>query len=262
MEDVIMEKMSLDKVMRKIQKLKKLYEGAKKINSEGEAQNAAALIQKLLTEYNLTMEEVGSEQEKEDNKVMHENVSGFTYKSIGGIWEQRLTHVICKWNFCKCYIYGKSYKSLIIVGKKDNVEMVKWLLDILKERFVFFSKQRYKEYLKGVGEFEKPMGKEKFQRSYLVGCAMGLDSKLKEQHEREKKEEVELSTKITSLVVRNNAAVEEYVENEFGGTSKARRFHENYDSARYKGFEDGKNTDINKPIAGGRAAANNVKLLD
>ena len=51
MEDVIMEKMSLDKVMRKIQKLKKLYEGAKKINSEGEAQNAAALIQKLLTEY-------------------------------------------------------------------------------------------------------------------------------------------------------------------------------------------------------------------
>lgn len=33
--------------------------------------------------------------------------------------------------------------------------------------------------------------------------------------------------------------------------SKARRFQENYDSARYKGFEDGKNTDINKPIAGG-----------
>lgn len=30
MEDVIMEKMSLDKVMRKIQKLKKLYEGAKR----------------------------------------------------------------------------------------------------------------------------------------------------------------------------------------------------------------------------------------
>lgn len=63
-------------------------------------------------------------------------------------------------------------------------------------------------------------------------------------------------------MVRNNAAVEEYVENEFGGVGRARRFQENYDSARYKGFEDGKNTDINKPIAGGRAAANNVKLLD
>ena len=108
-----MEKMSLDKVMRKIQKLKKLYEGAKKINSEGEAQNAAALIQKLLTEYNLTMEEVGSEQEKEDNKVMHENVSGFTYKSIGGIWEQRLTHVICKWNFVNVIFTEKVTKVLL-----------------------------------------------------------------------------------------------------------------------------------------------------
>ena len=34
----------LSKVMRKISKLKALYEGAKKINSEGEAANAARLM--------------------------------------------------------------------------------------------------------------------------------------------------------------------------------------------------------------------------
>lgn len=140
------------------------------------------------------------------------------------------------------YLRKKLQKSYYRVGKKDNVEMVKWLLDILKERFVFFSKQRYKEYLKGeLVSLRNQWVKRNFNVELsLVGCAMGLDSKLREQHEREKKEEVELSTKITSLVVRNNAAVEEYVENEFGGTSKARRFQENYDSARYKGFEDGK----------------------
>lgn len=256
-----MEKMSIDKVMRKIAKLKKLYEGAKKINSEGEANNAAALIQKLLAEYNLTMEEVGTAEEKAANGVIHEQISGFTRKSIGGYWEQRLTHVICRWNFCTCYIYGNSYKKLVIVGKKDNLEMVKWLLDMLKERFVAFSHNRYKEYRNGLEEGVKPCSKEKFQRSYLMGCAAGLDAKLQEEHEREKKEEVELSTKITALVVRNNAAIDEYVEMTWGKVGTARRTREHYDRARNAGYQDGKNTNINKPIAGGRTAASSVALL-
>ena len=62
--------MDLDSVLKKLRKLQKLYDGAKAINSEGEAANAAALIQKLLTQYNLTMDEVGTdEQKKESNKI-------------------------------------------------------------------------------------------------------------------------------------------------------------------------------------------------
>lgn len=60
-----MEKLSLDKVMRKIAKLKNLYEGAKKINSIGEAESAAALMNKLLAEYNLTLEDIESSRDKE-----------------------------------------------------------------------------------------------------------------------------------------------------------------------------------------------------
>jgi len=253
--------MSIDKVMRKIQKLKKLYEGAKAINSEGEANNAAALMQKLLTEYNLTMEEVGEEQE--ENPVMEENVSGYSYKSIGGIWELRLTHVLCQWNFCKVYTYGGTYQKLIIVGRKDNVEMVKWLAEVLKERFVSFSKTHYKEFVKDCeAKGIKPYSKDKYQRSYLCGCAQGLDEKLKEEHEREKKEEVELSTKITALVVRNNAAIDEYVQQKWGAVKRGRTMRENWDGARMQGIKDGRNTSINKPIAGGRTAAQCVGLLN
>lgn len=257
-----MEKMSLDKVMRKIAKLKKLYEGAKAIKSEGEAANAAHLIQKLLAEYNLTMEEVGTAEEKAENKVLHEHISGYTRKSIGGYWEQQLTHVICRWNFCKCYLFGNSYKNLIIVGKKDNIEMVKWLLEVLKERFVSFSNDRYKEYVaQKKEEGIKPCSKDKFQRSYLSGCAAGLDAKLQEEHEREKKEEVELTTKVTALVVRSNAEIEEYINKTWGGTGKARSARTTYDDARNAGYKDGRNTSINKPIAGGRTAASSVNLL-
>ena len=79
------DKMSLEKVLSKLAKLKKLYEGAKKINSEGEANNAAVLIQKLLTEYNLTMDEIETEDEKKSDFI-HECLSGYEYKSIGGYW--------------------------------------------------------------------------------------------------------------------------------------------------------------------------------
>ena len=97
--------MDLQNVMQKLRKLQKLYEGAKKINSEGEAANAAAAIQRLLAQYNLTMAEVSQSEEDEKKKTQpgHEILSGYTYKSIGGMWEYRLWYVICKWNFCKCF---------------------------------------------------------------------------------------------------------------------------------------------------------------
>lgn len=243
------EKMSLDKVMRKIQKLKKLYEGAKKINSEGEANAAATLMQKLLTEYNLSIEEVGDLNPEKD-KVIHEDISGYTYKSIGGYWEQRLTYVLCKWNFCRCYMYG-TYRRLVIVGEKHNLENVKWMLDILKERFVAFSKDRYKEYKKNLMIGEKAMSLDKFQRSYLVGCAVGLDAKLQEEHNREKREEIELSKKVTALVLRKDALVQSYVDNLFKRVRSVKT-RENYDCARSAGVRDGKNTSINRPIAGGK----------
>lgn len=253
--------MSLDKVMRKLAKLKKLYESAK-VCSQGEAEAAARAINRLLTEYNLTMDEIGSFEEKEANSVMHEEISGFTYKSIGGNWEHRLTYVICKWNFCRCYTYGSSYKRVIIVGERQNIETVKWLVDMLKERFVAFSKDRYKEYLKSLQSWDKPMSKDKFQRSYLLGCAQGLDIKLREDHEREKKEEQELAARINALVVRKDAAVVKYVEEQWGRVKTSRGRKENYDEARATGYKDGKNTNINKPIAGGRNVAASVKMLN
>lgn len=255
-----MEQNKLDKVMSKLRKLKALYEGAKKINSDGEAYQAAAAIQRLLTEYNLTMEEVDDSQEKSNDTIIHEQTSGYTYKSIGGEWENRLVYVICKWNFCRCFVYGKSYKTLLIVGKKENIETVKWLRDMLSDRFVQSSKQRYKEYKKSNEYAYRPMSLDKYQRSYLMGCAAGLDAKLKEESDKDKKADEVFCNKVTALVVRNDAAVEQYVKEVFGKTGK-RHSQERNDSARASGFVDGKNTSINKPISGGKEKANSIKLL-
>ena len=252
---------NLDSVLKKLRKLQNLYEGAKKINSEGEANAAAAAIQRLLIQYNLSMDEIGTDEEKSKDTVLEEKVDGFTYKSIGGEWEFRLLYVLCKWNFCKCFQIGGTYKRLMIFGKKENIETVKWLRSMLAERFVSFSKNRFKEYKKTVEYAMKPISMDKYQRSYLMGCAAGLDAKLKEESDREKAKDAEFGAKVTALVVRNDTAVTEYIENKYKvGKGKARR--ENFDSARAYGYKDGKNTELHKQVsAGAKSQANGVKLL-
>lgn len=252
---------NLDSVLKKLRKLQNLYEGAKKINSEGEANAAAAAIQRLLIQYNLSMDEIGTDEEKSKDTVLEEKVDGFTYKSIGGEWEFRLLYVLCKWNFCKCFQVGGTYKRLMIFGKKENIETVKWLRSMLAERFVSFSKNRFKEYQKTVEYAMKPISMDKYQRSYLMGCAAGLDAKLKEESDREKAKDAEFGAKVTALVVRNDTAVTEYIENKYKvGRGRARR--ENFDSARAYGYKDGKNTELYKQVsAGAKSQADGVKLL-
>lgn len=260
--------MELDNVLKKLRKLQKLYEGAKKINSEGEAANAAAAIQRLLAQYNLTMAEVGTGEEEKKDEVNEQVVSGYTYKSIGGDWEYRLWYVICKRNFCKCFMYGSSYKRLIIFGSKENMEVVKWLFGVLSERFVSFSKDRFKEYQKSeeyLMAFRKP-SKDRYQRGYLHAAVAGLDAKLKEISDQDKIAEPEFGTKVTALVVRTNTAIDEYVNRKFGGYGKGRNMSSSANagvgSARAAGYKDGYNTDIHKPIQNNqRSNASNMKLL-
>lgn len=252
--------MEMQDVLKKLRKLQNLYEGAKKIDSEGEAMAAAAAIQRLLTMYNLSMDEVEQSHEDDADKVLEEQTSGYTYKSIGGSWEFRLVYVLCKWNFCKCFQVGSTYKKLIIFGKKENLEMVKWLRDMLSERFVAFSKKRYKEY-KLTREYAiKPIGIDTYQRSYLLGCAEGLDAKLKEESRKDKEADQELGSKITALVVRNNTAIDEYIQAKYK-VGRGRRTAEKMNSARAFGYNDGKNTSLNKPIAAGKMQASRVKML-
>lgn len=252
-------KYSLDDIMRKIRKLKALYEGAKKINSEGEAQMAALLMKKLLTQYNLTMEQIGDDEDKKKDEIMDETISGFNYGSIGGQWESYLTYVICKWNFCRMLQWG-GYKKLIIIGNKENLEMVKWLRDTLAARYVEFSKDRYKEYCASEKGQMFPMTKDKYQRSYLMGCAQGLDAKLTQEHEQEKKADEDYSAKVTALVVRKDAELEEYTDNKWH-PKKGRSMHVNYDSAHSSGYKDGRNTQLHKPISSQKSAASSLKML-
>lgn len=257
--------MELDDVLRKLRKLQSLYDGAKKINSEEEAATAAAMIQNLLAKYNLSIAEIGTEEQRsKQDEVLEEHVSGYTHKSIGGVWEYRLWYVLCKHNFCKCFMHGDSYKSLLVFGNKENLEVVHWMFNMLAERFVEFSKTRFKEYQQTI-EYQhswRPCSKDRYQRGYLQAAVAGLDKKLTEIAERNKQVEPEFATKVTALTVRTDGAI---MENKWGKNC-VRNIRKNYtagnaDSSQ-RGFHDGYNTDIHKPIReSNQRAVSNVKLL-
>jgi hypothetical protein len=52
---------AMDKILKKLAKLKALYEDAK-MKNEGEANNAAAAMQRLMLKYNLSMEDAEGAQ--------------------------------------------------------------------------------------------------------------------------------------------------------------------------------------------------------
>ena len=248
----------LDEIQSKLRKLQKLYEGAKEINSEGEAAAAAAAIQRLLTQYNLTMDEIGVEPDKD--AIVQQETSGYSYRTIGGQWEQKLLSVLCKYNFCRCFIYGGSYKKLLLVGKKENIDMVLWMREVLSRKYVELSVKGWKEFKSSEKYQYERMSKDRYQRSFLMGCCYGLDTKL--QNERKQDEaDTEIGGKVTALVLKSNAAIDEYVKTNWGKTGHYGHSSGKYNSAQDDGYAAGKNTNIGTPISSARTAVNNVKSL-
>ena len=244
----------LDAIQKKLRKLQKMYEGAKAINSEGEAAAAAAAIQRILTEYNLTIDEIGGEPER--SEVIQQKESGNVFDSIGGQWEQKLYSVLCKYNFCRCFIYGASYKRLVLIGTKENLEMVHWLKEVLASKYVELSAKAYKEYKKSAQYAFNPIRRHKYQRSFLIGCTSGLDQKLFDERERDKRDE-----RVCALVVKHDAALDDYVKTHWGKTGFSHRSSGQWDAARSAGYEAGRNTSVGKPVSCTRSAAAGEKML-
>lgn len=75
----------INSILSKLKKLQRLYEGAKAINSEAEAQNAAAKIQNLLTQYNLSMVDLEAAVDDEPKtNVTEEKLDDSWQRKCGG----------------------------------------------------------------------------------------------------------------------------------------------------------------------------------
>lgn len=261
----------INSILAKLKKLQRLYEGAKAINSEAEAQNAAVKIQNLLTQYNLSMADLEAVPDNEQKtNVTEERLGSDWWRKCGGAWDQVLIAGICKYNYCYAitsqsvrYCINRNGNEVrektqkyIIIGEPQNVEVVKWLFNILADQLYKLALKRYQEYLNDDGQAvmrvfmgEKRMHRGTFLRSYLTGAAIGVKAKLKEERERELQAQVQVS----ALVLRTDQKINDYVAEKFPNLGKGGLAHIGSSYAMALGQEDGRKVNITK---GGIAASN------
>lgn len=243
--------MNRENVINKIRKLLKLQYGAEKIGSEGEAFAAAEAIHRLLTDYNLTLDDVGSEEE-EQKVNMTEDVISYV-DSYGFEWKKILMATICEFNYCTMYIRGD--KKMLIIGAEHNVVVCREFFTYLCQVFRRLSQQRLDEqqtelYAQGKRLTEK--GCKEFIRSYLEGAGFGLHDNYESRQP---------TSQETALVLSHQKMCEDYLHNktDYHHTGKTRKpkQHAVYDEAFMAGVTDGLNVSLDKQICAKKTVLTN-----
>lgn len=240
-------KTNKDKILEKLRKLMNLKESAMALGNEGEANAAASGITRLLMEYNLTENDI-PEQEKLENPIVSKEIPFKT--EICGSWYCDLISVVCKHNMCRNLIVSRRNKGRMrrsefeIVGRKNSVDIVLYLISFLSHQFISIGKRGYAQYKHDcIWKYgRRPESLTMYLKSFLFGCVIGLSDKLKND-----KKILEEQTDITALVVCTKAEIDDFLKDEKIGKTRESKSEIDVFCAS-KGMDVGKNIEINKGI--------------
>ena len=231
--------MDREKVIDTIRKLIALSEGT---DSPAEAESAAAKAQKLLLKYNLDMAQVNSHIEAEERLVGEEVFDSGELKNESN-WIVRLYSGVARYNFCSIILkpsWQPSYSTPVaIIGRKGNVEAVHYMVEGLVPRI----RQMAKAAWQGYAGYEK---KGKFTRGFLVGCALGIESKL---HAEWMQMQV-ADDNVRALVVNTRGELEGYMRETYPMLVKGRSRSLSSWEGREAGARAGRNMEIRRGITG------------
>lgn len=241
-----------DTILLRIRKLLNLQENAAKIGNEGEAYAAAQGVHRLLTMYNLSMDEVPLGEEKKSIDITETEM--FSYADGYGTWKRELLTVICMFNFCHC-LSNSFTKRMCIVGEKQNVIIVRQLYDYLVMAFKRLAREKWETRvtLYGSNNFvsipfdmaERMYGKDKktlFMKSYYKGAWCGL---------KEQFESMQPTSEETALMVVHDEAINDYLSHDeyYTGEGRYRKCNDDMDYAAFsQGKADGRSISLNRQL--------------
>jgi hypothetical protein len=276
---------NLNNLKDKLKKLMEKAESVKQIGNLEEANAFASKVNDLLLKYNLSKKEiVDHEQEPEVDGVD----SDMEVRKAHGDWMAHLLNTLCEYNYCHpiftCRKIDKEYK-ITIVGAHENVEVVSYLYDVLKNRFQDIAKKQFSERIKtwqkanshslshllnlnvaredikenkdGSCTIKKPWkyvksfpNRGKFFKSFYLGALVGIRQKMKEDKERGQKSE--MASQINALIKVNDNAIEKYMAKHYPNIKTSSSRKKTVDGAAYaNGIAAGKGTSMAKGLANG-----------
>lgn len=233
----------LQHILEKLRKLMALKESALTCGETGEANAAAAGITRLLTEYDLTLQDIPTEQKIVDPIGMETIPYKFCYMQHPWYWS--LLDVVAKYN--NADIFRSRYTSgeveYTVVGRKKNREVVLYLVSFLANRFINIGRKEYKDWkywhICMTGKTPPSIGT--YMKNFLFGCVIGLNDKLKKERDTFDSE------KITALVLTEKAAIEKFMANM--DVTEARSLKPKLmEEVVGQGIIEGRNVQINKGL--------------
>ena len=190
-----------------IEKIKKLNALAADMANENEAALAAAKVQALLMQYNLTMETVA---DKPDANPYEKNEEELKCNRNTKGWKAALYHVIARHNFCRIVNFPATTK-IAVIGKRHNQEAVRYMFDYLEREI-----ERLAKKAAGYQLQKKAM----YFRDYCNGAVRTINDRLKEQKEAMETTQAECF----ALVVKTDAELEQAKRAYFPHTTTGTRY--------------------------------------
>lgn len=192
-------------VINKIQKLIRLRDGARAVGSEGEANAAAAAIQRLITEYNMELSEIEGTPEAEEESCIGRSDNYNTADNYRSGWKRQLLYAICEYYYCRAYMISNTPRC-VVYGTEINRLAVEYAFNYLEVTFGCLSVMRFKEQHETCRIPTRQ--RDIWLASYLLGCASGIREKLMS----------EKTGQVTGLMVSHGAMIDKYVAQEQGTT--------------------------------------------
>lgn len=232
-------------------KIAKLFALAASNSNRNEAEAAMKKAQALLTEHNLTMADVGTNEEKKSN---------MTNENFEVNWKnESLTHrflidILVSHFFVEVLINRKSAAlahraSIKLFGDKENVDSAIFAYNFLYKTFNRLWNAK-KKTLKTFGEASGSLVKN----SFLAGLHSGLSSKLQEQKEETVSEKYDNNQEKTSTalaVINDKELIKQFLRTICtpGKDMKSPKSKCGSSSAYQSGVAKGRKINISKAIA-------------
>lgn len=223
-------------------------ESARKIGSEAEAEAFMAGLQKLLTAQKLDFSVLTEAQQGEVDPLLHmyhdfDETIGRSRRRQA--WVETLARRVARAHFCRA-IPVTSSNSILIVGRTSDVQVARYMLDMLVRigaagADTAYRKERYHKWKQ-----DKMHEAHGFRSAFLIGYVDRLGERLEAMHSRE----VASDNRMALIVTRSGLEVQKYVDDNM----KLRKGPTPGMNAR------GREDTLERGIEAGRRAADRVDL--
>jgi len=233
-----------ERAMDKIRKMKRMMEGAK---TEGEAQQFAAMMQRMMLNHNIDMSDIEVEKMEADEPVSEHwfNPEGPTAKTkrVRSYWMEDLAAIIARAHFCDIAVNEK-LNHIMLIGRKSNIEVAEFMVVTLAR---LVHKMALREWWK---EWRKRGGEQSYERNRevrrdLLGFrptyVKAFTRRLAERYAEEKRK-AQQETTSTGLMRINRAegATKAYMHDKFKDSTPAKAITKFKDTVHAAGWRAGR----------------------